>query len=393
MTVAIIALVISSVAVPVAAHDGSSSQEATTYTGTRVEFGVQSNAIVDYRVDGQTVFDSVKVQSQESAQSSGFVSADASLNALAELDGTAISVASETSASLRVQSEGSASMTGHDNTRGILVVSSGSESQYVLANVSDGATAHSQSGSRVTVESGNVEGAFFVVGEGKVTVNDDGDVSARLSEDAKLVYRAYPEGRNEGDRQQESLIAEGRVAGEVYAMQQSGELVVDTVTYTQGTTVEAEQSAENTVEITVDRTSQEGKVVLTSVSEAAVGTLENLDVRVSGGAAAEVSSYSELKSAIGSDESAYMIRQKAAAQAHAQVLVAFNHFSTRTATISGTQETDGTTTGGTTSDGDANAGTTQDGGNDGTTTGGSPGFGVLAMLGGLLSALVLARRR
>lgn len=376
-----IALLIVAAAVPggVAAASG----EGSTYTGAVVSFDVQSNAVADYAVDGQTVFDNVSVQSQSKAESSGSVSGDVSLKALVDLQGSGLSLSSQTKASAQVDVEGSASMTAHDDAHGILVVSSGSDSQYVVANLSSESSASAEGDSRVTVESGDgVEGTFIVVGDGSVTVNDDGDVSAKLASDSKLVFRAYPDGRSDQDSSQEQLIADGKAAGEVYAMQRDGEVVTDTVTYGQQMTLSAEQSSEDTVKVTADRAASEGKVVITSVSKEAVGTVSDLSVEVSGGAAAEVSSYSELKSAIGGDESKYMVRQQSSgsAKAHADVLVAFNHFSTRTATISGN---DSGSSGGDTTGGDGGSGS----------SGSSPGFGVGAAVVALAAAAIALRDR
>lgn len=378
LALACIGLMIAAVAVPGGAVAAPSDDSA--YAGAVVSFDVQSNAVADYAVNDQTVFDSVSVKSQSKAESSGRVSSDVSLKALVDLKGSGLSLASQTKASAHVDVQGSASMTAHDNAHGILVVSSGDDSQYVVANLSSESSASAQSDSRVTVESGDgVEGTFVVVGDGKVTVNDDGDVSAKLPADSKLVFRAYPNGRSDEDESQEQLIASGKAAGEVYAMQRDGEVVTDTVTYGQQTTLSAEQTGESTVEVTADRATSEGKVVITTVSEEAVGSLSDLSVEVSGGAAAEVSSYSKLKSAVDGDESAYMVRQQSSASARADVLVAFNHFSKRTASISSADS--------------AAATTTESGGDGSGSSGGSPGFGVGVAVVALAAAAFALRDR
>ncbi|MFC7200406.1 PGF-CTERM sorting domain-containing protein [Halospeciosus flavus] len=369
-------LVLSAVA-PAAAASTTQSQ-AKAYSGAHISFDVQSNAVVDYAVEGTTVFESVKVQSQESAQSSGLVGATASLSAVTSLEGAGLSLASQTQAKATISASGSsqAKMKAHDNTHGILVVSSNDQSQYVVANLSSAAEASQESDSQVSVSAGeSTQGTFIVVGDGTVTVNENGDVTAKLGKNSKLVFRSYPSGKDSEDQKQERMISQGQVAGEVYVMtQEGGKKVVDTVTYTQQTTVEAKQSAENTVTVTAERTKEQGKIVITSVSKQAVGTLSDISVTVDGSAAAQVSSYSALKGAIGGDESAYMVKQtsSASANARADVLVAFNHFSERTAKISSSDS-------GGDSGGDSGSGAS------------SPGFGVVAALVALVAIALYGR--
>lgn len=370
------------------------SQQAEGYDGTHVSFTTESSAVVDYQVDGTTMLERVEMQSQSNAESSGAVEAGTSLSAVTDIEGSAVSTSSTTEASATVEAESGATLEAHDNGHGIMVVAAGSESQYVQANVSSSTEAEANSDGTVSVTTDDgTEGTFIVVGEGEATVNDDGDVVAKLESDSKLVFRSYPEGKDDGDQNEEQLIADGEAAGEVYVMaEEGGETTVDTVTYAQETTIEAEQSAEDEVTMTIDRASEEGKVVITSVSESAISSTEDLSVTVDGEAAAEASSYSELHGAIGSDNSRYMVRQASSASAAAEVLVAINHFSEREVTMSEGSPDDG-------SDGtDGDDGTDGEDGSDGNdgddgNTGAMPGFGALLAIAAIGATLYLVQRR
>lgn len=360
------------------------------YTGTHVSFGTSANAVTDYTVDGETMLSTVQVQSASEAEGSGVVDAGASLSAVTSVEGAGVSMAAESETSATVDVDGSASMDAHDNGNGVLVVRAGGESQYVQAELDEGAEADAESDGRVTVTTADgVEGTFVVVGEGEVTVNDEGDVVAKLGEDGNLVFRAYPDGKSDDDEEQERLIADGQAVGEVHVMAENGEAVADAVAYGSDTAIEAEQAAEGTVTVTVDRAAHEGQVVITTVSESVLDAKDDLSVQVDGEAAAEASSYSELQGAIGSDQSKYLVRQSSAAEGSAQVLVAVNHFSERTITMS---ESDS----GTATDGhetpDADGDTSGSDGDD-TATDGQPGFGVVAAVMALLAAAIIAIRR
>lgn len=391
--IAVTCLLVVTASVAPAASAGQSSK---AYAGTHVSFEASSNAMTNYAVANESMLAEVKVQSQESAESGGLLDTGASLSAVTHLEGSALSVESKTEASATVKADSGATLTAHDNGHGVLVVASGDQSQYVVANVSSGASATAEGDSRVVVTTENGQkGTFVVVGEGKVTVNDEGDVSAKLGQDGKLVFRAYPEGRSDDDKQQETLIAEGKAAAEVYVMQQGGETVTDTVSYASDTTVKAKQSAEGQVQVTVDRATHEGTVVITSVSEKAVGSLDNVSVTVDGEAAVEVSSYSELQSAIGGDTSKFMVAQQSSAKGSAQVLVGVNHFSKRTMTIDGGESSgDGSSGDGSDgSDGSSGDGDGSDGSDgSGVGSGGQPGFGAAVAVVSLAMGVLALRR-
>ena len=405
-TALVVLLLVASSAFPIGTATAA-AQQGDAYAGTHVEFETASDAIVDYSVNGNTVFQSMKVQSQSAAESQGSVRADVGLSAVTNITGAAVSVDSQ-EVSATVTAESGATMKAHDNSRGILVVRSGGDSQYVTVNVSGSSQAESESDQRVVVSSDDgTQGTFIVVGDGEVTVNEQGNVSADLESEDKLVFRSYSEGRSEEDEQEEQAISDGQAAAEVYVMEsseQGSEFAADVVQYSEDTTVEVTQQSEGTVRMTADRSQDQGKIIITSVSEQAISSAEDLQVAVDGEAAAEASSYSDLESAIGSDSSKFLVRQQSSAQASADVLVAVNQFSTREITMSedgdgsdgsGTDGTDG-------SDGDGSDGSGTDGtdGSDGdggqeTTDADGPGFGPIAALIALVTvaALAVARRR
>ncbi|NUB89520.1 PGF-CTERM sorting domain-containing protein [Haloterrigena sp. SYSU A121-1] len=305
------------------------------YAGTHVAFDVEGDAVTDYRIGGDETFSSVAVQSTSEAGAGADLGAEIDLETLTTLEGAGLSLAAQSETSAQVQAESGATLSAHDTERGTLVVESGSESQYVRVELAADATA-SDEGDRVRVETGDHEGTVLVVGDGEVTVTDDGNVTAELAENATLTFRSYEDGeRDETDEYEESLIADGNAAVEVHVEDRNSEAVGEAVTYGQETSAEVETEARDRVDVTIDRATHEGTVVLTTVSEEAVGSLEDLEVRIDGEAATEVSSKSELEGAIGSDESRYMVAQQSEASAEATVYIAVNHFSERTATIDG----------------------------------------------------------
>lgn len=374
------------------------TQDSSAYAGTHVSFDTATDAVVDYQVGGETVLESVAVQSQSEADSSSDVSVGTDLSAMTDLDGSAVGVETTTDTQATVTADSGARLHAHDNERGILVVESGDESQYVSVNVSGSSTTTTESEDRVVVTTENgTEGVFIVVGDGDVTVNDEGNVTAALEEDSRLVFRAYEDGRSEADERQEELIANGTAAAEVHVMgsaESGGETAVDVVEYGSDTTVEVTERSENRIELTAERTEHEGRVIITSVSESAIESTDDLAVTVDGEAAVEASSYSELEAATqDGDTSTYMVRNDATAEGSTEVLVGVNHFSERTIAMQSGDDA-----------GDSAAGS--DDGSDGSDTDGSdssdgsdesgaeaPGFGVGVSIVALLGAAALGRLR
>lgn len=386
----LIAFLVSVLLVSTAGLGPVAAQDAEAYSGTNITFDTENGAVVDYAVDGQTMIESVETQSQSSAESEGSVETGASLSAVTDISGSAVSVDAETETSATISAESGATMTAHDNGHGILVVEAEEESQYVTANLSSSTEAEQESERRVVVtKDDGTQGAFIVVGDGEVTVNDEGNVTADLGQGGTLVFRSYPEDRSSDDEKQERLIADGTAAAEVYVMSSaesgsdsSGEFATDVVTYGEDTTVEVTEQSEGTVRLTAERSQEEGKVIITSVSEEAISSAEDLQVTVDGEAAAEASSYSELESAAnGGDSSKYMVKQSSSAEASTEVLVAVNHFSSREVAMTESGDSGGDDS--SSSDG---------GSSDGTSTTG-PGLGVTAAVLALLSVALIARHR
>ncbi|ELZ03904.1 hypothetical protein [Natrialba asiatica] len=346
---------------------------ADAYTGTHVEFETAADSVVDYRVDGEQVFENVTVASRNDAEDGTSGSAGADLSAAVDLEGIGIDLDVRSETRAEIATESSASLTAHDTDRGILTVDAGEESQSVVLNLSgeSNAEAAQESDARVLVETDDRTGALIVVGDGNVTVAEQGTVTADLESDSTLVFRSYADGeRTDEAEAQERLIAEGVATAEVYADERDGERVADVATYGQDIAVDTATDASDRIELTAERAHGEGTVVITSLSEAALAAGESaadLSVTVDGEAAAKASSYSELEGGIG-EEPRYMVTQSSDASAAADVLIAVDHFSERELTIRSADED------GSGSDGDDEAGDDS-----------LPGFGVVT---GLVAVLV-----
>jgi len=373
----------------------------SAYTGAHISANVTSSAIVDYRVDGTTVAESVRVQSQSEARSETGLSVGADLGAMTSFAGAGLSTAAESETSATVTSDSGADLTVHDNGHGSLVVAANDDSQYVGLNLSDSAATESESEERVVVtQDDGTQSTVLVAGNGSVAVNEDGNVTAEVDEDSRLVVRSYEE-RDEDDEQQEDLIQNGTAAAQVYLTEQAeggSEAAVDVVDYGQETSVEVTQQTESRVEMTAERSAEQGKVVITSLEDTAFEASDDTQVRVDGEAAVEASSYSELAAAAdGGDSSKYMVRQTGSAEADGEVLVALDHFSERSVTMEEDSASDDST-----DDSSSDDGTDDSSDGDATTTAGAddssgesgPGFtGLLALVGIAAAAGIALRRR
>lgn len=379
---------------------GTTEAEGEAYAGAHVAFDVEDDAIANYRVGGEETFSSVAVQSQREATAGGELGAQTDLETMTTLEGAGLSLASQTEASAEVQTsaevraESGATLSAHDTERGTLVVESGDDAQYVQAELAAGTTA-SDEGERVHVHADDHEGVFLVVGDGEVTVNSEGDVVADLGSESTLVFRSYADGeRDENAAYEESLIADGNAAVEVHVEERDGEAVGEAVTYGEETSAEVSREAQHRVDVTVDRATHEGTVVITTVSEETVGNLEDLEVRIDGEAAVEASSRSELEGAIGSDESRYTVVQRSEASAEATVYIAVNHFSERTASIDGGDDSGGSDDADSSDDETTDSDEANEDDGAGETDGDSlPGFGVGVAVVAISIAAVLARRQ
>lgn len=324
---------------PIPSNEYPASSEYTdsneAYAGSHVAFETESNAVTNYEVAGEGVFESVEVESQSEYDGQAGAGADVTLDLLVDLEGAAVQLGAQSETRAEVAVESGATVSAQDRDRAILTVTAEDESQYVQASVDGEATAESD-GDAVVIEGDERTGALVVAGDGEVTVNEEGDVVAELEQDATLVFRSSEE-RDEDDRAQEELIAEGSATVEAYAEQRADEQVSDGVNYAQDVAVETSAEAENELEVTVERTTDEGTILIATVEEETVGTLEDLEVTVDGEAAVEASSYSELEGGIG-EEPRYMVVTEGGAEASADVLIAIDGFSERQATISGDEE-------------------------------------------------------
>lgn len=397
----VLVMVVSATAPAVAAGQQASGEG---YAGTHVSFETSENAIVDYQVGGATVLESVETESQAAVESGGSVGVDVELSGLSEFVGAMLSLNVQTDVRASLSTDSGAELTAHDTPRGTLVVEAESESQYVAVDVASEAEVESEGDDRVVVtrEDGS-QGAFVVVGDGEVTVDNSGNVTADVPEDARLVFRSYEDGRDADDEEQERLIADGTAAAEVYVTEsgeQGSELAADVVQYADDTTVEVTNYGQGTVEMTANRTESEGRVIVTTVSEQAIESADDVTVTVDGEAAAEASSYSDLEAGIADGEPRYLVRNDAAAEGTVDVAVAVDHFSTRDVTIASQDSTedDSTTEESTddsteTEDGTTDSGSGDDSDGETQTAGEGPGFGVALALAALVLAGLGAARR
>lgn len=409
----------------------TSGNASRTYAGTYVSFDVDERAVTDYAVRGEEMFDSVRVASEQSVARGDRVGLGDGLAAVTEVEGAGLDRSATTRTEVTVAAETGATLAAHDNPRGLLVVAGSDESyqsnqsnqsNYVVADLAAGANATADGDSQVEVTTENgTEGTLLVVGAGDATVTDDGDVTARL-DGGLLVFRAYPDGKGDRDEKQEALIAEGTATAEAYVMVENTTTVVDTVSYGANTSVETAETGVGAVTFAVERTTDEGTVLLTSVSERAFAAAD-LDVAVDGETAAEARTYTQLKSAIGSDRSRYVVERagdarSASADASADVLVAVTHFSERTVSIASESASDESSSGTTGDDGESGDGSSDDATGDDPTDGGQdadasnggtatttvaddetddgvgvPGFTASAALLALVAAAMLARLR
>ncbi len=328
-----------------AASAVTSAQQAEGYAGTHVSFETTDNAVVDYQVDGQQMFTSAEVEARSDAEARGTggvgvgIGAGIDLGAVSNIAGASVAATATARTSANVDFEGSAGLSAHDNSNAVLVLEAGGEEQLVQVEVPANAEAEARSDVIVSTEKDGVEGSYIVVGDGEVDVNDEGDVTAHLGEDARMVFRAYTEGKTQDDRRQERIVANGNAAAEVQFVGDHTE--VDGATYLEDVEAEGRNTGRDQVEVEVSRVEADGKVVMTTVSEAAVGSSQAFDVEVDGEAATEVDTYSDLEAAVDGDAPAYKVVGETSAESHAQVLVALDHFSDRNIEITASDEDDG----------------------------------------------------
>jgi PGF-CTERM protein len=405
-------LVVSAVGTPAVAAttnaEASGQTQAAAHSGTFISFDTTDSAIVDYTVDGETVVEGLRVQSAAATESQAGVDLGVASDFMFSAAGLSVTSGLDAGAgtSAVLEAESGAEIVTHDNDRGIVVVRSNDESHVARFNGSDGAEAERASEQRAVITTDDGATATVIAtGDGNVSISEDGNVTATTEGEGTVVYRQYSGERSQSEQQQERMIANGTAVAEVYlqaagdaateadddsdddetpaatdsptatatddADEEATERSADVVRYSQDTTIEVTQQSASTFNATVERAESEGKMVIMSVSERAFEGAENAEVYVDGEAAAEASSYSEVRSAAdGGDTSTYLVRSSSSARASSDVVVGINHFSERQVSM---QSDSG------------------DGG--GIVSGGQPGFGAGIAVVALAGAALLARHR
>ena len=388
-------------AAPAATQQTDADGEA--YAGSHVQFETTGSAVSNYAVNDAVIVENVSVQSSEEARSQAGIGLDVGLSAATSIAGAAVESRTEADASVRLGFESGAAMQAHDNSRGIFQVRANDSAQMVHANLSSDSEAESEGEERVVVTKGDgSQGTFIVVGDGEVVVNEGGNVTAEIEEGSQLVYRQYDDSeRSDDDKQKEQMIQNGTATAEVYveSAAESGqdsaddgeEAAASVVEYGQDTSVEVTSQAENELNMTVERSQSQGKVVLTSVSESAFDSAEDIEVSVDGEAAAQADSYSAVEqSAMAGDEPRYYVSQSSSAEATTNVAIGIDHFSERAVSMQSAQEDTSTATAT-----ETDAATEESDGDTATdeSSGDGAGFGALAAVAALGAALLAARRR
>ena len=379
----LVASMIGAAATPVAATQEGGAEG---YSGAHVQFDAGSNSVVDYAVNGDVLLGNVTVQSASEAREQAGIGVDAGLETATAFRGSGLQVASSSSASATVAVDSGAEMRSHDNDRGVLQVRATEDDQMVRVELGDGAEADDEDDGRVVVEGDDVEGTFLVVGDGEVVVNEEGDVVAEVEQGSELVYRQYGYERSDNDEAAERMIQEGTATAEVYVQESeeesddAAEATTHAVEYGQDTAVEVTSQSQDELEMTVERTESDGKVVLATVSEAAFDNAGDIRVYVDGEAAARADSYGAVQqSATEGDEPRFYVAESGSAQGTTDVAGGIDHFSERQVVMTSAEED--------------HSPTEDDGATDGGTDGDGAGLGVLAALAALGAALVAARRR
>lgn len=314
---------------------GAAIQGAESYAGVHVEFEGESDALTNYTVDDRTYLASLQVQSKSTAEGDEGVQAGTSLANVTDLEGSDLSVREESATHLEFASESGATVAAHDNEYGILVVGSENGTQFVRANVTEGADTAYAGGAGVTVEreDGGLA-SFIVVGDGEVDITDDGNVAAEIDEDDRLVVRHYEQTRRTADRNYEAMIVRGTTPAEVFVMERDGGHVVDVVTYDDGTTVDVEAADDAGLRMDVERDSPEGAIVLTSFESRSLADPDAVNVTVDGERARRARTYSQLRTAAtGGEEPWFMAIRRGEGTLTADVTVAVEGFSTRSIAV------------------------------------------------------------
>jgi len=332
---------------PPAAAGTTTTTDARAYDGTHVSFRADGSALANYSVGNDTVASAIRVQSASEVEADLGIGVGGDLSAVTDIEGASLAVEAGARANATIRADSGATIRVHDHERGTLVVEAGESEQYVTlgANATSEVRAESDSRAVVTTD-GGTEAAVLVAGDGAVTVNDEGNLTARLEANSRLVVRAT-ENRTESDRAEERAIVDGTVAAEVYVDGRSNGTVAGTITYDANTSVEVEHRSDGELRFEVDRSRHEGKILVASASNASFAAettdsgsdSDSVSVRVDGEAAVRASSHSELRAATESNgTSKYLV--DGSTRAETRALVAVDQFSERRVTVSRSDDRD-----------------------------------------------------
>lgn len=333
LTVLVATLLVVSMAAPATVAPAAADEHE--YDGEHVAFDVESDGIAEYSVNNETLFSSVDVRAASEADVR--VGADLETSAFAGLEGAALESTSTTTAAARFESENGARVAAHDTERGHLTVHATEERTLVEINMS-APVGTTPKGTVIVVGGAKQVGSVFVVGEGSVSVNDEGNIVADLPKGSGLVFRSNGENRDDEDQATERLIERGTAAGEAYVSERDGEVVADTVEYDTDIDVEVAQYDQGFLELSVQRTTENGTIVVMEITEDLIEDPGDADVRVSGEQATRVDSHAELRQSLGNGEHTYTVSQATTSQANAAILVAIDNFSEQTVIVEERQE-------------------------------------------------------
>ena len=365
--------------------ESSNNAEDGQYVGTHITFETTASAVTNYTVADAELLSALEVESASDAEERGLIGTGIALESATSVDAAPISLSASTETEATIESDSGATMQAYDSQRGHLMVRAADDGSLISANLSADTEAEQADERRVVLtKDDGTQGTFIVLGEGEVTVNERGNVTANLKDGSSLVYQQYDGERSDDDADRESLIADGTAAAEVFVTNSadgSAEAAADIVQYADDTTVDVTTYSENRIEMTAERTESDGRIIITSIADSVFESADDIEVMVDGNAAAQVDSTSELVAATeNGDQSAYAIRSTSTAEASTDVIVAVNHFSEREVTMQSASADD-------TTDADDTADETDEEADP------LPGFGVLIAIVGVLGAGLFTARR
>lgn len=312
-----------------------------SYQASHVGFDAKQNSVVNFSVGGQQIFESFSVvaKSDTETQSGGTIGVGVGLGEVTNIAKSAMSMRSQTDKNAVLETESGADIKIHNNDRGIITVTPSENSQIANINISPNTRATTETDKKVVItKEDNSEGVFLIVGDGEVTVNNNRNVIADIEQNRKLVYRDYKQQRSDDDRQQENLISNQNATAEVYIEQTDNQYRSNIVQYGD-TTVETTDQRQGQINLSVDRTQNQGKIILTTISNQAINPTNNISVQIDGETITQVETYNQLQSSIQQDNPSFLINQQSSTQSVSDIAIAIDHFSTRQITIQEKEDT------------------------------------------------------